>query len=63
MIISVEPGPETEARIKAEADALGITSSQFASAFIEGYVNASDAGHQDPILAGNHFVYEKFSKK
>jgi len=63
MIISVEPGPETEAQIQAEADALGITPSQFASAFIEGHVKASDAGHENPSLAAMHFVYEKFSKK
>jgi hypothetical protein len=63
MTISVEPGAATEARIKVEGDALGITSSQFASAFIEGYVKAADANHENPSLAAMRFVYENFSKK
>jgi len=63
MTISIEPNPETEAWIQAEADVLGTTPSQFASAFIEGHVKASDAGHENPSLAAMHFVYEKFSKK
>ena len=61
--ISVELDPEKEAQIHAKAEALGITPTQFASAFVEGYLKATEAGHENPSLAAMHFVYEKFSKK
>jgi len=63
MTISVELKPETEAQIRAEADALGVTPGQFAAAFLEGHLKASEAGHENPNLAAMSFVYEKFSKK
>jgi hypothetical protein len=63
MSISVELDPEEEAQIRAEAEALGVTPGQFAGAFIEGHMKATDAGHEDPSRAAMRFVYEKFSKK
>jgi DNA-binding LacI/PurR family transcriptional regulator len=63
MTISVEVDPETEARIRADAESLGIRPGQFAGAFIEGLLKAREAGHEDPSRAAMSFVYEKFSKK
>ena len=61
--MKLELNPETEARIVAEAEALGITPEQYASAFIVGYVKALDAGHESPGLEAHRFVCEKFSKR
>jgi hypothetical protein len=62
-MILAEVDPETEARIRAAAGVLGITGEQYASAFIENYLKASEAGHPHPGLEADRLIQEEFSKR
>ena len=63
MKMNLELGPETEAQIRAAAAALGITGEQYASAFIENYLKASESGHPHPGLEADRLILEEFSKR
>jgi hypothetical protein len=62
MKMNLELEPETEARIRAAAGALGITGEQYAAAFIENYLKASEAGHPHPGLEADRLIQGEFSK-
>ena len=58
MKMSLEPGAETEARIRAEAACLNVSPAAYTQEFIRIYLAASEAGHADPGAEARRLVRE-----